>query len=88
MLLLGLTADVKHKSRLLLRPIRAQSPHRGFGSLAVRPARGRHVEHWRSQAQPVYGYETLPITITHNGKPQDFDFLISDDSTRLVTWIR
>ena len=30
------------------------------------------------------GYETLPITITHNGKPQDFDFLISDDSTRLV----
>lgn len=30
------------------------------------------------------GYETLPITITHNGRPQPFDFLISDDSTRLV----
>jgi protein-disulfide isomerase len=30
------------------------------------------------------GYETLPITITHNGKAQEFDFLISDDSTKLV----
>jgi len=30
------------------------------------------------------GYETLPITITHNGKPQEVDFLISDDGTRLV----
>jgi protein-disulfide isomerase len=30
------------------------------------------------------GYETLPITITHNGKPQVFDFLISDDSSKLV----
>jgi hypothetical protein len=30
------------------------------------------------------GYETLPITITHNGKPQEFDFLISDDSTKLL----
>jgi protein-disulfide isomerase len=30
------------------------------------------------------GYETLPITIVHNGKPQEFDFLISDDNTRLL----
>ena len=30
------------------------------------------------------GYETLPITITHNGKAQEFDFLISDDSTKLI----
>lgn len=30
------------------------------------------------------GYETLPITIVHNGKPQVFDFLISDDSTKLI----
>jgi protein-disulfide isomerase len=30
------------------------------------------------------GYETLPITITHGGKPQEFDFLISDDSTKLL----
>ena len=30
------------------------------------------------------GYETLPITITHNGKPQEFDFLISDDGTKLL----
>jgi protein-disulfide isomerase len=30
------------------------------------------------------GYETLPITITHSGKPQEFDFLISDDSTKLL----
>ena len=30
------------------------------------------------------GYETLPINITHNGKAQEFDFLISDDSTKLL----
>jgi len=30
------------------------------------------------------GYETLPITITHNGKSTEFNFLISDDSTKLV----
>ncbi|MFZ0337152.1 MAG: thioredoxin domain-containing protein [Terracidiphilus sp.] len=30
------------------------------------------------------GYETLPITIVHNGKAQEFDFLISNDSTKLV----
>jgi len=30
------------------------------------------------------GYETLPITITHNGKAQEFDFLISDDNTKLM----
>jgi protein-disulfide isomerase len=30
------------------------------------------------------GYETLPITIVHNGKPQEFDFLISDDNTKLL----
>ena len=30
------------------------------------------------------GYETLPITIMHNGKAQEFDFLISDDSTKLL----
>ena len=30
------------------------------------------------------GYETLPIVITHNGKAQVFDFLISIDSTKLI----
>ena len=30
------------------------------------------------------GYETLPITITHGGKPQIFRFLISDDNTKLI----
>ncbi len=30
------------------------------------------------------GYETLPIVITHRGKAQVIDFLISDDSTRLL----
>jgi protein-disulfide isomerase len=30
------------------------------------------------------GYETLPITIVHNGKTQEFDFLISDDNTKLL----
>jgi protein-disulfide isomerase len=30
------------------------------------------------------GYETLPINIVHNGKAQEFDFLISDDSTKLI----
>jgi protein-disulfide isomerase len=30
------------------------------------------------------GYETLPITITHHGKAQVFDFFISDDSTKLL----
>jgi protein-disulfide isomerase len=30
------------------------------------------------------GFETLPITIIHNGKAQEFDFLISNDSTRLM----
>jgi protein-disulfide isomerase len=30
------------------------------------------------------GFETLPITITHNGKPQVFDFLISEDNTKLL----
>ncbi|MGD0345527.1 MAG: thioredoxin domain-containing protein [Terracidiphilus sp.] len=30
------------------------------------------------------GYETLPITITHNSKSTVIDFLISDDSTKLV----
>jgi protein-disulfide isomerase len=30
------------------------------------------------------GYETLPITITHHGKAQEIDFLISDDSTQLI----
>jgi protein-disulfide isomerase len=30
------------------------------------------------------GYETLPINITHSGKTQEFDFLISDDSTKLL----
>jgi protein-disulfide isomerase len=30
------------------------------------------------------GYDTLPITITHNGKAQIFDFLISADSTKLI----
>ena len=30
------------------------------------------------------GYETLPIIITHSGKAQEFDFLISDDSTKLI----
>ena len=30
------------------------------------------------------GYETLPITITHNGEAQEFDFLISDDNTKLM----
>jgi protein-disulfide isomerase len=30
------------------------------------------------------GYETLPIAMTHNGKTQEFDFLISDDSTKLI----
>ena len=30
------------------------------------------------------GYEALPITITHNGKAQEFDFLISDDNTKLL----
>lgn len=30
------------------------------------------------------GYETLPITITHHGKAQVFDFFISDDSTKLM----
>jgi len=30
------------------------------------------------------GYETLPITIAHNGKSQVVDFLISDDGAKLV----
>jgi len=30
------------------------------------------------------GYETLPITITHLGKANEVDFLISNDSTKLV----
>lgn len=30
------------------------------------------------------GYETLPIIIVHNGKTQEFDFLISDDNTKLL----
>jgi len=30
------------------------------------------------------GYETLPIMITHSGKAQEFDFLISDDNTKLL----
>lgn len=30
------------------------------------------------------GYETLPITITHSGKAQEFDFYISDDNTKLM----
>jgi len=30
------------------------------------------------------GYETLPIIITHSGKAQEFDFLISDDNTKLL----
>jgi protein-disulfide isomerase len=30
------------------------------------------------------GYETLPINIMHNGKTQEFDFLISDDNTKLL----
>ncbi len=30
------------------------------------------------------GYETLPITITHSGKPQVVNFLISTDSTKLI----
>jgi protein-disulfide isomerase len=30
------------------------------------------------------GYETLPITITREGKATNYDFLISDDGTRLI----
>jgi hypothetical protein len=30
------------------------------------------------------GYETLPITISHNGKSQVIEFLISPDNTKLV----
>jgi protein-disulfide isomerase len=30
------------------------------------------------------GYETLPITILHNGKSSEFDFLISNDNTKLI----
>jgi protein-disulfide isomerase len=30
------------------------------------------------------GYETLPIAIMHNGKTQEFDFLISNDNTKLL----
>jgi protein-disulfide isomerase len=30
------------------------------------------------------GYETLPITILHNGKSSEFDFLISKDNTKLI----
>jgi protein-disulfide isomerase len=30
------------------------------------------------------GYETLPITIIHSGKTQEFDFLISNDNTKLL----
>jgi len=33
---------------------------------------------------PFTGYETLPITITHLGKANEIDFLISNDSTKLV----
>jgi protein-disulfide isomerase len=30
------------------------------------------------------GYATLPIIILHNGKTQEFDFLISEDNTKLL----
>jgi len=37
----------------------------------------------RSSSQ-FTGYQTLPITITHGGKSQVIDFLISNDNTKLV----
>ncbi|MGA3129415.1 MAG: thioredoxin domain-containing protein [Terracidiphilus sp.] len=36
------------------------------------------------KASQFTGYETLPITITHSGKSQEIDFLISDDGAKLV----
>jgi protein-disulfide isomerase len=36
------------------------------------------------QPSQFAGYETLPITILHQGKASQFNFLISDDSTKLV----
>ena len=36
------------------------------------------------KASQFTGYETLPVTIAHNGKSQEIDFLISDDNAKLV----
>src|ERR1700679_449941 len=36
------------------------------------------------QPSKCAGYEKLPITIIHSGKTQEFDFLISNDNTKLL----